>query len=144
MVQGNLANPMVRKTNFSAIDTTSIMMYFMPAEMNIERIEIKPNSKLSPLDKPFAFLNYPFLESTASIDPTVNVPSSNATIGIEGEFKDAILSEFNEGDWDGLTDEFTRWSLNEKAKAVAAKIHAERENAKVEAPSVEGGQAVLA
>ncbi|TFK16663.1 zincin [Coprinopsis marcescibilis] len=133
-------------SNFSAIDTTSIMMYFMPAEMNVERIEIKPNNKLSALDKAFAFLNYPFLGSTASVDPTVNVTTSIATIGIEGEFKDAVLSEFNEGDWDGLRDEFTRWSLNEKAKAVAAKIHAEREKAKAEAgaPSAEGEQAVLA
>ncbi|KAJ7493835.1 hypothetical protein FB451DRAFT_1122358 [Mycena latifolia] len=46
-------------SNFSALDTTSIMMYFMPAAMNLERIDVPPNEVLSDMDKAYMVINYP-------------------------------------------------------------------------------------
>ncbi|KAK6966593.1 hypothetical protein R3P38DRAFT_3515439 [Favolaschia claudopus] len=46
-------------SNYSALDMKSIMMYFMPAAMDKERIEIKPNNVLSELDKAYMVINYP-------------------------------------------------------------------------------------
>ncbi|KAK6980655.1 ZnMc domain-containing protein [Favolaschia claudopus] len=46
-------------SNYSALDMKSIMMYFMPAAMDKERIEIKPNYVLSELDKAYMVINYP-------------------------------------------------------------------------------------
>ncbi|KAJ6627702.1 hypothetical protein B0H10DRAFT_1993760 [Mycena sp. CBHHK59/15] len=46
-------------SNYSALDLTSIMMYFMPPEMNLERINVPPNYVLSDMDKAFMAINYP-------------------------------------------------------------------------------------
>ncbi|KAI0069641.1 hypothetical protein K474DRAFT_1670752 [Panus rudis PR-1116 ss-1] len=46
-------------SNYSRMDLTSIMMYFMPKEMNLERIDVPPNNVLSDLDKSYMLLNYP-------------------------------------------------------------------------------------
>ncbi|KAK6980756.1 hypothetical protein R3P38DRAFT_3466091 [Favolaschia claudopus] len=46
-------------SNYSTLDMKSIMMYFMPADMDKERIEIKPNYVLSDLDKAYMVINYP-------------------------------------------------------------------------------------
>ncbi|KAJ7487013.1 hypothetical protein FB451DRAFT_1554137 [Mycena latifolia] len=46
-------------SNFSALDMTSIMMYFMPAAMNLERIDVPPNDILSDMDKAYMVINYP-------------------------------------------------------------------------------------
>lgn len=116
-------------SNFSEVDTTSIMMYFMPAEWNVQHLEIKPNHDLSPLDKAFAFLNYPFIGEITSSDASVCLAGALTTVGITGEFKDSIEAEYAAGDWEGVRAEFTRWSINEKAIADGAKAAAEREGA---------------
>ncbi|THH32074.1 hypothetical protein EUX98_g2088 [Antrodiella citrinella] len=46
-------------SNYSKLDTKSIMMYFMPAEMNNEHIEIPPNTALTELDKAYMVIHYP-------------------------------------------------------------------------------------
>ncbi|KAJ7092313.1 hypothetical protein B0H15DRAFT_905677 [Mycena belliarum] len=46
-------------SNYSALDRTSIMMYFMPAAMNLEGIDIPPNELLSDMDKAYMVINYP-------------------------------------------------------------------------------------
>ncbi|KAJ7788900.1 hypothetical protein B0H14DRAFT_3892182 [Mycena olivaceomarginata] len=45
--------------NMSHLDLHSIMMYFMPAELNEEGIEVPINLDLSKIDKAFITLNYP-------------------------------------------------------------------------------------
>ncbi|KAJ6575756.1 hypothetical protein DFH09DRAFT_1361850 [Mycena vulgaris] len=46
-------------SNFSALDMTSIMMYFMPSAMNLERVNVAPNNALSDMDKAYMIINYP-------------------------------------------------------------------------------------
>ena len=99
----------------------------MPASWNTQGIEIEPTTDLSPLDKAFAFLNYPFIGGVTSTDASVNVENALATAGITGEFKDSIAQEYAQGDWEGVRAEFTRWAVNQKAIADKARIAAERQ-----------------
>ncbi|RXW18661.1 hypothetical protein EST38_g7197 [Candolleomyces aberdarensis] len=118
-------------SNYSAVDITSIMMYFMPADWTLERIEIPPNYNLSPLDKAFAFLNYPFPVGTPSSDPDVNIQKALDTAGVTGDARENIVLEYNEGDWQGLRAEFTRWAVNQKALSDRAQAISQREQAAV-------------
>ncbi|RXW16789.1 hypothetical protein EST38_g9061 [Candolleomyces aberdarensis] len=118
-------------SNYSAVDITSIMMYFMPADWTLERIEIPPNYNLSLLDKAFAFLNYPFPVGTPSSDPDVNIQNALDTAGVTGDARENIVLEYNEGDWQGLRAEFTRWAVNQKALSDRAQAISQREQAAV-------------
>ncbi|KAJ2933027.1 hypothetical protein H1R20_g4102, partial [Candolleomyces eurysporus] len=113
-------------SNYSSVDLTSIMMYFMPAELNEQGIEIPPNYELSALDKAFAFLNYPFLGGPAP-DASHTLDNALDTIGVTGKFRESITAEFNENDWRGVRAEFARWALNAKAEASKEEAVAERE-----------------
>ncbi|KAF7292571.1 ZnMc domain-containing protein [Mycena indigotica] len=46
-------------SNYSRLDTESIMMYFMPSWLNLQRIEVKANYVLSPIDMAYMVINYP-------------------------------------------------------------------------------------
>ncbi|KAJ7307769.1 hypothetical protein DFH08DRAFT_975380 [Mycena albidolilacea] len=46
-------------SNYSALDLKSIMMYFLPAPMNKQRIEVATNYELSDLIKAYMMINYP-------------------------------------------------------------------------------------
>ncbi|RXW18660.1 hypothetical protein EST38_g7194 [Candolleomyces aberdarensis] len=116
-------------SNFSAVDFTSIMMYFMPANWNVQGIEIPPNNYLSPLDKAFAFLNYPFLVGTASTDPSVTLLNALNGAGVTGPSRASIALEYIENDWKGLRAEFTRWAVNQRALSDRAQAVSEREEA---------------
>ncbi|KAJ2931124.1 hypothetical protein H1R20_g5929, partial [Candolleomyces eurysporus] len=116
-------------SNFSATDFTSIMMYFMPANFNLQGIAIPPNNRLSALDKAYAFLNYPFLSGATSVDPNVNIVNSLNAAGVTGPSRTSIAAEFAEGDWRGLRAEFTRWTLNQRAALASAPAEAEAEAA---------------
>ncbi|RXW15891.1 hypothetical protein EST38_g9963 [Candolleomyces aberdarensis] len=120
-------------SNFSAVDFTSIMMYFMPASWNVQGIDIPPNESLSPLDKSYAFLNYPFFIGTASSDPDVNIQNALNAAGVTGAARANIALEYIEGDWRGLRAEFTRWAVNQRALSDRAQAVSEREEA---APAV--------
>ncbi|KAF8153384.1 hypothetical protein B0H34DRAFT_103561 [Crassisporium funariophilum] len=109
-------------SSFSSIDLTSIMMYFMPAEMNIEKIAVPPNNALSQLDKAYGFINYPFMGKAKSIDPTWTFDHALDVAGVKGDYRGRILVEYNQGDWKGVRTEFALWSLNEKAIAIVAKL----------------------
>ncbi|KAG6844314.1 hypothetical protein H0H87_007843 [Tephrocybe sp. NHM501043] len=45
-------------SNYSQLDITSIMMYFMPARINYEHINVNVNNKLSEMDKAYMVINY--------------------------------------------------------------------------------------
>ncbi|KAJ7114588.1 hypothetical protein C8R43DRAFT_1113155 [Mycena crocata] len=45
-------------SNYSALDIHSIMMYFMPAAMNLEHQDVPPNDALSDMDKAYMVINY--------------------------------------------------------------------------------------
>ncbi|KAJ2931123.1 hypothetical protein H1R20_g5928, partial [Candolleomyces eurysporus] len=116
-------------SNFSATDFTSIMMYYMPANFNLQGITIRPNRSLSALDKAYAFLNYPFLRGAASVDPNVTLVNALNAAGVTGTARTNIAAEYTEGDWRGLRAEFTRWTLNQRAALASAPAEAEAEAA---------------
>ncbi|KIM36245.1 hypothetical protein M413DRAFT_31839 [Hebeloma cylindrosporum] len=108
-------------SSFSAIDLTSIMMYYMPKEMNLERIEVKPNNVLSETDKAFGFLNYPFIK-TKSPRPEWTITHALDVANVQGDSRQRILNEFEQGDWRGVRTELALWSLNEKAIAIKTRL----------------------
>ncbi|KAJ2932990.1 hypothetical protein H1R20_g4094, partial [Candolleomyces eurysporus] len=114
-------------SNYSSVDLTSIMMYFMPPNLNEQGIRIPRNYELDALDKAFAFLNYPFLGGLTSSDASHTLDNALNTIGVTGKFRESITAEFNENDWKGVRAEFTRWTLNAKAEASREEAVAERE-----------------
>ncbi|KAJ7199019.1 hypothetical protein GGX14DRAFT_373421 [Mycena pura] len=71
-------------SNYSALDVTSVMMYFMPAQMNLERIDISVNDQLSYLDKAYMVINYPRSEpnpsaSTWTLDYALRIAGVDAS-----------------------------------------------------------------
>jgi hypothetical protein len=99
----------------------------MPANWNVQGIAIPPNNSLSPLDKAYAFLNYPFFIGTASSDPEVNILNALNTAGITGAARANIGLEYIENDWRGLRAEFTRWAVNQKALSDKAQAVSQRD-----------------
>ncbi|CAA7263420.1 unnamed protein product [Cyclocybe aegerita] len=79
-------------SSFSSINLTSIMIYFMPKEMNVERIEVPPINKLSESDKAYGIINYPFIK-TPSSNPLWNIEHARDVAGVQGEARERILSE---------------------------------------------------
>lgn len=106
---------------------TATRRYFMPAEWNLQGITIEPATDLSPLDKAFAFLNYPFMGGVSSSDPSANLVTALNTAGITGIYRQNIAAEYAEGDWQGVRAEFTRWAVNYRALAAKAAAVTERE-----------------
>jgi len=97
----------------------------MPAEMNLEHIEIPPNNALSELDKAYVFLNYPSF-ATPSPNKQWTVEHALDVAGVKDKSREKILSEFKEKDWKGVRMEFALWSLNQKAAAIARRIGVKR------------------
>ncbi|KAI0071193.1 hypothetical protein K474DRAFT_1712673 [Panus rudis PR-1116 ss-1] len=79
-------------SNYSELDTTSIMMYYMPKQMNKQRIEVKPNVVLSDLDKAYASLNY-HRSSPHPKAPEWTLGHALDVAGVTGSDKDDILKE---------------------------------------------------
>jgi hypothetical protein len=96
----------------------------MPANFNLQGINIPPNNRLSAIDKAYAFLNYPFLIGAQSADPSVNILSALNAAGVTGPSRANIALEYIEGDWRGLRAEFTRWTLNQRAASATAETEA--------------------
>ncbi|KAF8526972.1 hypothetical protein BU17DRAFT_40150 [Hysterangium stoloniferum] len=46
-------------SNYSDVDLKSIMMYFMPWQLNLQHIEVGINNQLSDMDKAYMTINYP-------------------------------------------------------------------------------------
>jgi len=97
----------------------------MPAEMNLEHIEIPPNNALSELDKAYVFLNYPSF-TTPPPNKQWTVEHALDVAGVKDKSREKILSEFKEKDWKGVRTEFALWSLNQKAAAIARRIGVKR------------------
>lgn len=107
----------------------------MPPQWNVEGIRIDPATDLSPLDKAFAFLNYPFIGGVSSADPSANLVTAFNTAGITGVYRQNIAAEYAEGDWRGVRAEFTRWAVNYKALSAKAAVVNEREAVAAAAPA---------
>ncbi|KAJ7870647.1 hypothetical protein B0H14DRAFT_3573861 [Mycena olivaceomarginata] len=89
-------------SNYSELDTTSIMItltipprYFMPAEMNLERINVPPNLELSEMDKAYMIINYP----RPTPPPRCSDLDSEACFGGRKSDAEQIRSEFGRYQW---------------------------------------------
>ncbi|KAF9525728.1 hypothetical protein CPB83DRAFT_885381 [Crepidotus variabilis] len=95
-------------SNYSELDTTSIMMYFMPAAMNVQNIKIPPNNQLSEMDKAFMNINYPTGDSdqfSTSLDVAGVPPSDKAD----------IVKAYNKQDWSEVRFLFTNFCTEARA-----------------------------
>jgi len=111
-------------SNFSTIDLNSIMIYPMPAALNVEGIEIVYNTVLSNFDKAYGVINYPYLPGQPAplADPQWTFEHALDVAGVQGESREKILYEYAQGDTEGIRAEFGLWSLNQRALALEAKL----------------------
>ena len=70
----------------------------MPAQMNLEHIEVPPNNKLSELDKAFAFINYPY-PAASPFDSKWTIDHALAVAGVDADSKTKILQAYAQQDW---------------------------------------------
>ena len=71
----------------------------MPAAMNEQNIEIKPNNILSDIDKAFMTINYPYPSSNPPADNIWTVEHALDVAGIDAETKAAILVQYALSEW---------------------------------------------
>jgi len=96
----------------------------MPAEMNLERIEIPPNNDLSDMDKAFAIINYPYFEYSPRkhlMDPEWSFCRALDVAGVSGESRSIMEEAYAKGDAGEIRAEFALFSLNQRAAAEASK-----------------------
>ena len=93
----------------------------MPAEMNLEHIEIPPNNALSDLDKAYVFLNYPFL-TTSSPNKQWTIEHALDAAGV----KDNLASGHSTNRLEGRKDGVCALVFEREGAAIARKIWAKR------------------
>ena len=79
----------------------------MPRKMNKQNIEIKSNNKLSPIDKAFMIVNYPFPPSRKPRDPTWSFTHALDVAGVNDDCRVEILKQHQGSDWKELRFLFT-------------------------------------
>ncbi|THH27511.1 hypothetical protein EUX98_g6673 [Antrodiella citrinella] len=94
-------------SNFSKFDSKSIMMYFMPPDMNEQRINVPPNYSLTDLDKAFVVINYPRKEP-AQEAPEWTLAHALDVVGVDASAKANILARTDDADDVRLA--FTLWT----------------------------------
>ncbi|KAH8099648.1 hypothetical protein BXZ70DRAFT_240518 [Cristinia sonorae] len=99
-------------SNYSQVDLNSIMMYFMPPEMNTERIDVRPNYVLSDLDKAYIAINYPF----QSKDPKWTLAYALEVAGVTGAARENIARE---SDAAVIRQKFSVWNAASRAETAA-------------------------
>ncbi|KIJ93251.1 hypothetical protein K443DRAFT_125661, partial [Laccaria amethystina LaAM-08-1] len=86
-------------SNFSTLDVKSIMMYFMPAAMNHQNLEIKPNNVLSETDKAFMTINYPYPPNHPPADSIWTINHALDVVGVDPGIKATILEQYEQSEW---------------------------------------------
>ncbi|KAF5309134.1 hypothetical protein D9619_012806 [Psilocybe cf. subviscida] len=82
--------------NYTDLNLTSIMMYFMPAAQNDKGIKIKPNNKLSDYDKAFMLIHYPYFGFEPQVDEWDFVKALDV-FGIYGQSRDEMMELYGAG-----------------------------------------------
>jgi len=103
-------------SNFSHLDLNSIMMYFMPAELNEEGIEVPPNLTLSDLDKAFITLNYP---NKTPADKGMSVKDALKIAGVPEDVAKVIRDHVDATKYEEARNAFAKYNREAmKLKAV--------------------------
>ena len=87
----------------------------MPAAMNEEGIEVKPNNELSDIDKAYVTINYPYPVGTPLLDPVWTFEYALGIAGVEGNPRDRILQEYRNSNWPEVRYQFTNWCITARA-----------------------------
>ena len=85
----------------------------MPAEMNLEEIEVKANTKLSNMDKAFMVINYPFRNTTGW--------TLSYALGIAGVTEPTKSNILKATDADEIRQQFSVWTATQRARELAAR-----------------------
>ncbi|KAF8149916.1 hypothetical protein B0H34DRAFT_667269 [Crassisporium funariophilum] len=108
-------------SNFLDFDQRSIMLYYMPPEMTMQGLPVRPNMILSDLDKAFITINYPHgsvpsndMKSRTNgimlnMSPLQQFERALDVFGVEGEVRSCIMNFYNDGNWKDVRFEFLRF-----------------------------------
>jgi len=102
----------------------------MPAEMNEQGIDIKPNNELSITDKAFMIINYPYFKApnaATAVASQVALQTFQTALdiaGVKGDPRKAILDYFAQGDWKQIRYIFTDWCTSVRLGRNRAKLGA--------------------
>ncbi|KAJ7203437.1 hypothetical protein C8J57DRAFT_1408070 [Mycena rebaudengoi] len=104
-------------SNYSELDLSSIMMYFMPKEMNKERKEVPPNKKLSDMDKAYMVINYPRSDAN-SIKPWTMAHALKVA-GVDTPTSSSILTLMTRTPIPAaeIREQFSRYQLRRRQEA---------------------------
>ncbi|KAG5635238.1 hypothetical protein H0H81_011954 [Sphagnurus paluster] len=98
-------------SNFSKLDTTSIMMYFMEPYLNVENIDVPVNTKLSDMDKAYMLINYPRTRP----HPKAKDWTLERALGVAGVPAGEIKAYLGLGD-EGIRKKFEDWNIFQRQK----------------------------
>ncbi|KAJ7270869.1 hypothetical protein C8J57DRAFT_1065233 [Mycena rebaudengoi] len=101
-------------SNYSALDITSVMMYFMPRQMNVEQIDIPPNDALSDMDRAYMVINYP-RPSPHALAPQWTLDYALKVSGVDAMTTQDIKNA--KGNVDKIRALFTAFQVAQRAKA---------------------------
>ncbi|KAF5350798.1 hypothetical protein D9758_010354 [Tetrapyrgos nigripes] len=96
-------------SNYSQLDLNSIMMYFMPADLNEEGIEVPVNTCLSKHDQAFITLNYPRKEPGPGGMP---IKHALAIADVNKETSTEILDLVNNGKYLDARKKFSEYNMS--------------------------------
>ncbi|KAF8068844.1 hypothetical protein FPV67DRAFT_1668901 [Lyophyllum atratum] len=111
-------------SNYSKLDTSSVMMYFMPGRLNDQGITVDVNNKLSDMDKAYMVINYP-RDKPDLTAPEWTVEYALEKAGVPLEERTEILKARH--DASTMRVYFTTWNKEVREK--------EREASKVPTPA---------
>ena len=97
--------------------------YFMPAAMNKQHREIKPNTKLTDTDKAFIMLNY-FRKDPSPEDPAWTLAHALTAAGVSKDEQQTFLDQQDSPD--SIREMFTVWSVEQHTLDSAQPFHAPR------------------
>ncbi|KAF5309131.1 hypothetical protein D9619_012805 [Psilocybe cf. subviscida] len=113
--------------NYTDLDLSSVMIYFMPAAQNDKGIEIKPNNKLSDYDKAFMLIHYPYFGFEPQVEGW-DFTKALDVFGIHGQDRDEMTRIYGTGNVRDVRRHFAEVyeSIREQRNAALAKDIASR------------------
>ena len=84
----------------------------MPAAMNEQNLEIKPNNVLSDIDKAFVTINYPYPSTRSPADSIWTMEYALGIAGVDAETKAAILVQYGLSEWSEVRYLFSGFSTS--------------------------------
>ncbi|KAF5339091.1 hypothetical protein D9611_011247 [Ephemerocybe angulata] len=87
------------------VDLDSVMMFHLPKEFTEQGLEVPPHETLSPLDKAYAFLNYPYFDGDQAPEGAITFSEALDVAEITGEVRETFVAKYAVRDWRGMREE---------------------------------------